>query len=344
MWQRYAIKHLRRRSQGMLARPAIPLTALQVAARDIALGRFDDGQYTFQDAACLCGTTDGEVVTDRDRYGLPATNVICAACGIVRATPRLRDTDLTLFYENDYRPLYAGASSPSDAFFQSRIEMGRRLLAYVTGLVPAGGKIADVGAGSGGLLIPLHDAGYSVVGCDVGGDFLERGRNLGLDLRHGSYETLANDGPFDLIVVSHVLEHVAEPAPFLTGLRELAKGDGKLYVELPGLRAVARDYGDPLRYFQNAHLWNFDLDSLSRTLSETGWSFVKGDEYIRALFVAGAARRVPGSSYASNLRALARAERLRHVNEIARRTRAHLVASRIRPIIAAVRSRLGVSA
>ena len=344
MAPRHAIEHLRRRSRGTLACPAIPLTAPQVVARDLALRRFDDGHYMLQDAVCLCGSTDGDVITDRDRYGLPATNVICTACGIVRATPRLRDADLTSFYEHDYRPLYAGASAPSGAFFESRIEMGRRLRAYVSGLVPAGGKIADVGAGAGGLLIPLRDAGYSVVGCDLGDDFLERGRDAGLDLRHGSYETLANDGPFDLIVVSHVLEHVAEPVPFLSGLRELAADNGKLYVALPGLRALARDYGDPLRYFQNAHLWNFDLDSLSRTLGETGWGLVKGDEGIQALFVAGAARRVPGSSYASNVRALARAERFRHINEIARRLRVRRVASRLRRLPAGVRRRLSLSA
>lgn len=306
-----ALAKLRKRSQGTLRRPAMRLSEEQRAARRRVLAAYESGELQTEETRCVCGGSEGPRVVDRDRYGLPAPSRICRGCGVVWATPRLTDESLEQFYDGDYRALYGGAATASDAFFGDQVRAGERLLDFAAGLKP-GATVVDIGCGAGGMLVPFRGAGHRVAGCDLGSRYLARGREEGLDLREGEFEVLDDLAPFDLVILSHVLEHVSDPLAFLRRLEPLMAAGGLLYVELPGLQRIGLMYGDPLRYFQNAHLWNFDLGSLEGLLRLAGWQCVRGTEEIRALFTPGVSDVVGvGSSYKKSLLALADAERHR---------------------------------
>ncbi|ODR99964.1 hypothetical protein AUC68_02325 [Methyloceanibacter methanicus] len=55
-------------------------------------------------------------------------------------------------------------------------------------------------------------------------------------------------GSFDVITLSHVLEHVPDPGTTLMQLRELLRGGGHLYIDTPNIDAIGHEvYG---RYWQ----------------------------------------------------------------------------------------------
>ena len=315
-----AITQLRRRSRRAREHPAKRLNPMQVAARDRVLHRIATSYYLTEAALCICGESTSIAVADLDRYGLPAPNVMCTRCGVVRTTPRFDAASLSRFYDEDYRPLYAGSESASDEFFADQVQHGRGVWTFVNPHGPYA-RVADVGCGAGGILMPFLKSGSTVAGCDLGSDYLERGRAEGLDLRHGSYDTLQDIGPFDLVILSHVIEHIRDPGEFLAGLHGIvAKESGLVYVEVPGLRDIAR-YGDPLAYFQNAHLFGFDLGTLTRLFESKGYRLVAGNENVQALFLANSAAgelRVDPSAVDANLRAIASAERHRRRNQLNR--------------------------
>jgi 2-polyprenyl-3-methyl-5-hydroxy-6-metoxy-1,4-benzoquinol methylase len=316
------------------------LAAEQLIARDRVLEHYQTGTYTVEPAACVCGHSDGVAVVELDRYGLPAPSRLCRARGIVWSTPQLTDRALARFYETDYRALYSGAAT--DTFLRHQISRGVKTRQYVSSFLDDRARVADVGCGAGGLLLPFREAGHNVIGCDLDETYLEHGRREGLDLRRGTYEALADLAPFDLVLLSHVVEHIAALPQFLAGVRSLLARDGLAYIELPGLRRISSSYGDPLRYFQNAHLWNFDLAALSRTLTRSGLRLVEGNEYIRAVFTPAAEDSAArsGSSYEQNLRALARAERRRVPATLYLRTRRYApTQARIRSGLRRLRSR-----
>lgn len=297
--------------------PPARFDVLQLMCRDTIIEKYDSGEYTQVARSCLCGAhrRTSRPLLPKDRYGLPSPSSICTVCGIVRTVPRLDDDSLTLFYNLEYRMLYTGNTQPTNEFFAKQIAKGLGAHQFVGDLLKPGGNVADVGCGAGGALIPFRDAGHTVVGCDLGADFLVRGRQEGLDLRHGDVSKIADAGPFDLILLIHVLEHVPDPVGFLThDILPLLADDGAVYIELPGLREIAR-FGDPLRYFQNAHLWNFDLRSLVWTAAAAGLKLREGDQWIHAVFTRGTIRQLPHDAKAAkkNLRALVRADRRRHV-------------------------------
>lgn len=313
---------LRARSTATLTSPAVPLNLEQSAARAEVLAAYETGEYAVEPVGCLCGEERGLEVVSRDRYGFPAPSLLCRRCGIVRSTPRLTTHSLESFYNRHYRRLYDGTARATEKFFAQQTFLGRRILRYARGVLPPDGVVADVGCGAGGMLLPFRAAGYDVVGCDLSSSYLDFGRSEGLDLRHGDLRALAERGPFDLVILSHVFEHIPDPIAFATNLRSLVKRDGVAYVEVPGLRNIPREYGDPLRYFQNAHLWNFDLATLRTTLARCGFELVRGDERIRSLFRPGhpvEASQANGPSALAT--SLARAERLAAISDPVRRFR-----------------------
>lgn len=333
------------RSRETRETPVVPLDSLQIATREQMLRKYADGTYSIVEVPCLCGAEGGRVVVERDRYGLPSPSVLCRDCGVVRASPRLADDSLAAFYDNEYQLLYTGASEAPDTYLKGQRIRGTNICRFVTGLLPAGSCVVDIGCGAGWALLAFREEGHRVAGCDLGATYLESGRAQGLDLRHGDHTTLTDIGPFDLVILSHVFEHLTDPRQLMDDIKPMLAPGGLVYIEVPGLQRISTDFGDPRRYFQNAHLWNFDLGSLTATMGGYGYRQVKGNEFIRSLFIPDDAV-VPADQggYDRAVRTLSRAEAARpfyegrrKVKSVARRMLGAQRASRLKRMAVSVR-------
>lgn len=135
-------------------------------------------------------------------------------------------------------------------------------MALVTGTIQgfAGtpGRVLDVGCGTGFLLERLAVEGWSGVGIDLSPDSVqlaeERLERLGFAEHVGAEVGSAYEppsGPFDLVTVTDVLEHLEDPRECLRAIkREIAPG-GLLVVStpnrrsLPGARRWLAEHGVP---------------------------------------------------------------------------------------------------
>ncbi|MCB9409865.1 class I SAM-dependent methyltransferase [Mycolicibacterium sp.] len=289
------------------------MNSLQIATRDRMIQKYADGSYTTVEVPCLCGAAGGLIVAELDRFGLPSPSVVCRACGVVRTSPRLSDDSLAAFYSNEYQPLYTGCLEASGSYLQVQGNRGMDISHFVEGLIPAGSRVVDFGCGAGWTLLPFHEAGHRVAGCDLGDTYLEAGRERGLDLRHGDHTTLADMAPFDLVILSHVFEHITDPKKLMEDIKPMLAPGALVYIEVPGLQTIQASHCDPMRYFQNAHLWSFDLGSLTAVMAGCGYRQVKGNEFVRSVFTPDeTAIPMDQGGYERAVRALARAEATRH--------------------------------
>lgn len=100
--------------------------------------------------------------------------------------------------------------------------------------VTPGGRLLDVGCGSGELLERLNGWGWQGEGLDFDELAVRMARKRGLKVRHGTLETQEYpDESFDAIVMSHVIEHVPEPLLFLQGCYRIIKPNGRLVLVTP---------------------------------------------------------------------------------------------------------------
>jgi 2-polyprenyl-6-hydroxyphenyl methylase / 3-demethylubiquinone-9 3-methyltransferase len=110
---------------------------------------------------------------------------------------------------------------------------------------PLEGKTAlDVGCGAGLLAEPLARLGARVTAVDASPELIAVAREhaaamgLEIDYRAGAVEELS--GEFDLITCMEVVEHVADPAAFVTALAKRLAPDGLLVLSTPNRTSWSR--------------------------------------------------------------------------------------------------------
>lgn len=100
----------------------------------------------------------------------------------------------------------------------------------------AGLKILDIGCGGGLLSEPMARLGASVIGADAAARNIPVAKvhaeqsGLEIDYRHTTAEDLAAEGyKFDVVLNMEVVEHVADPALYLSACNALLR-DGGLHI------------------------------------------------------------------------------------------------------------------
>lgn len=96
-------------------------------------------------------------------------------------------------------------------------------------------RALDAGCGAGGLLVRLTAAGWHAEGVEIDPLAVEVARRAsGCPVRAGDFRTAdLPRGAYDLVVLSHVFEHVADPVAALRRLRELLAPGGRVVLIYP---------------------------------------------------------------------------------------------------------------
>lgn len=268
----------------------LKLNSVQKVAKAQFLNKFFGGVYKLEERLCDCGADihDMELITKKDRYGLPVDTVICKKCGLIMTNPCLTQDSLNEFYDNEYRPLYVEDSS-DDEFFNNEYKKGQVIYEYLKSQLDFDkiSNVLEIGTGMGGILKAVEDnENVSVLGIDLGSDYIEKGKKRGVNLRQGNAGSLESEylNKFDLIIVCHVLEHFLDIESELKSISKLLSPGGYLYVEVPGVKDIPYSYRDFMGFLQNAHIRHFTLDTLSQLMKWNGYSLFTGDEKIRSIY------------------------------------------------------------
>ena len=165
-----------------------------------------------------------EVVSEADRRGLPLRAVICMDTGLVRNDPVPSDAELERFYGEEYRVAYKGSARPRR---RQILRNFRRATAHVRtnwDMLKAAMQVLEIGAGSGEIAFVMARRGKSVTGIEPNFHYAAYCREeLGLDVRTAHLAPdLFQPGEFDLIRLSHVLEHLNDPVRYLGQNRRVA--------------------------------------------------------------------------------------------------------------------------
>ena len=224
----------------------------------------------------LCGHDKSRPFDTRTFRGYTVHNRICTRCGMVYQSPRMSAEELEAFYAAEYRRLYQGAEGPSAKDLQVQQQRAQALLAFAQGRIPRVRRHLDIGC-SAGFLLKAFQKHYDceVRGIEPGNAYRQYTQPRGLTV----YPTLdallaAEEAPFDLVSMAHVLEHLPDPVGYLAALRQrLLTPDGWLLIEVPNL--YCHDS------FEVAHLTNFSAHTLRQTLRRAGYEIVRLEQHGR---------------------------------------------------------------
>ena len=224
----------------------------------------------------LCKSERSRPFDSRAFRGKPVMNRICQDCGLVFQSPRMTETESAAFYADEYRLLNEGSLDPTARNMAAQQARAEALLAFTSGLVEKVSRHLDVGCSMGILLQRFAEQFHcQPVGIELGEAHRARANKAGLTV-FASLEELENSGTahFDLISMSHVLEHLPDPVGYLIHLQE-ARLDpqGWLLLEVPNL--YAHDS------FEVAHLVSYSAHTLLQTLEKAGFEVLKLERHGR---------------------------------------------------------------
>lgn len=139
-------------------------------------------------------------------------------------------------------------------------------------------RLLDAGCGNGSFMSSAAEAGWKVSGVDPDPQAVATAKGLGLDVRQGSikvFEDLASC--FDVVTLSHVIEHVHDPKALIRDIYRLLRPGGTFFIETPNIDSVgSRIYKQHWRGVEAPrHLVLFNHKSLRDLLLEVGFEVVK---------------------------------------------------------------------
>ncbi len=208
----------------------------------------------------------------------------CDTCGLVQAISRPAPKALADYYALDYRRGGCYGSDVADVsrfpkdnlFYYNRGQSIAELVApYLPKETP---QILDVGAGYGHILYALgqkypHSTRLAIEFSEVCVDHLQ---SLGVKVCTQPVEELLPrmEQRFDLVVLSHVFEHLLEPRRVLELIHACLAPGGVLYIEVPNIPADAL-----LRYpdhiwaprYDEPHITFFSVSTLRTILASVGF-------------------------------------------------------------------------
>lgn len=141
-------------------------------------------------------------------------------------------------------------------------------------LAPRGGKLLDIGCGTGNFLAAARDAGYQVTGTELDRNAAKCAKErLGLQrvlpLTIAEFTEQTFEEKFDVVTFFEVLEHQTEPAEFLRRVKACLKPRGTIALSVPN-RERWLTGPDVLDYPPN-HFLRWNAAALKKFLEAQGF-------------------------------------------------------------------------
>lgn len=215
-------------------------------------------------------------ITDSS-YGQTLAIYRCAQCGFMQC----HDVDQVLaFYQVLSDEAYEAGRAERMVQASAIIHMAKSQIAR-TGGQP---RLLDVGAGSGILVEAAGRAGLSAEGVEPSNWLASTAHKHGCRVYQGVLPHPSIQGPYDIITIIDVIEHVDDPGALLRQARSLLRQDGILVVVTPDTGSfAARMMGWRWWHYRVAHIGYFNRQNLTllceredlnvRAWSRPGWFF-----------------------------------------------------------------------
>jgi SAM-dependent methyltransferase len=232
-------------------------------------------ELELETVACTICASDGSQLWKRiDQWRL----VRCDGCGLIYLNPRPTAESIRRVYQEAYFADRDIQYPSSGEQIEREIESRRVAIRRLTRETKLTGRFLDVGCAAGFLVAAAQREGWQAVGVDVS-DWSTRfaREQLGLDARTGNLEELDFEAPFDLIVMSHVAEHLPNPLRTLKAIYSILKPGGVLVVRGPNVGSFDRIWhGRAWRGYElPLHFYHFDVESYRRIMSQAGLNVYK---------------------------------------------------------------------
>jgi 2-polyprenyl-3-methyl-5-hydroxy-6-metoxy-1,4-benzoquinol methylase len=225
----------------------------------------------------VCGGDRSEILCEQSFRGLLGISggefrqviVICRDCGMSYTNPFLGDEVIESYYR--FMSTYDYAEHDYE-YGEPHKKRSERQVAYILSGTGQADEVLDIGCSIGYTLHLFRKRGSrQVIGVEPSPSCATIAKEkFGIEIKTGPFRKEIVEGRrFDVILLSHVLEHLKHPAAVLEDVRPMLKEDGALFVEVPDIDLF--DERDPYQ-FSFEHINYFNLQTLRNLMSRCGFA------------------------------------------------------------------------
>jgi len=159
----------------------------------------------------------------------------CSICGFVHVMPLPSEHDLQKFYQKDFyeteKPDYLKYAEEDREWWRATYNRYYELLEQHT----SGRTLLDIGSGPGYFLDAGAARGWNVIGFEPSTSAAAYAKERGSTVVNDVFaaDKAATHGPFDVVMLSLVLEHVPGPARVVAEAAQVLKPGGLLCIIVP---------------------------------------------------------------------------------------------------------------
>ena len=233
------------------------------------------------------------------RFGAPGRFDIarCDACGVEQTVPRPSADELAALYEAHYN---FGGSREESRYGRLRAALLAsplyRLWLAIDGDISfhgvncarPGQRLLDVGCNEGRGLALYRAGGFTVEGLEPNGVAAAQARSRGFTVHGEALGAFRPAQPFDVVVLSNVLEHALDPRRMLVEAGRLLAAGGELWVSCPNSESwLRRLFGRHwINWHVPYHIVHFSRATLVCLLGESGFAIGDSRQATPALWIA----------------------------------------------------------
>lgn len=218
-------------------------------------------------------------------YYTHQSNLIPSSSKLKRAYHFVRDCYLALaygYFPGDIRSRLKWLGALLYFFPGRRADVDFSVM-YLT--CKPGGRLLEIGCGSGALLDCMGSLGWRAEGLDIDPAAVEQARDKKLRVSCGTLEQQHYvDDTFDAVIMSHVIEHVPDPEGLLAECRRILKPGGVLSLVTPNVASFGSHYFgrswlhlDPPR-----HLMLYNCGTLHKLARKAGFAEIEIGTTVRS--------------------------------------------------------------
>jgi SAM-dependent methyltransferase len=245
----------------------------------------------------LCGSELERILSGLadTRFGTPGSYEVhrCSHCGLERTWPAPSLAELKTLYEAQYN--FGGETGTRYTRWRERFLASYlyRLWIRLDGDISfhakrGSGRLLDIGCNEGRGLQIYRSNGFQTEGLELNERAAMQARNAGFNVHTCLLGDYAPAAPYDVAVLSNVLEHSLDPRQMLRDVHRILAGGGKVWISCPSSRSWLRKVfgGSWINWHVPFHIFHFSPGTLRKLLADTGYKAVEIRQITPSLWVA----------------------------------------------------------
>lgn len=258
------------------------------------INNYANKNYKLIITKCLCGIKNDELLSSVDRHGVKFELVICKQCGLIRAKNYWDESSVIDFYKNHYRNIIytkINRVSLEERYNREKKHAESFKWPFINSILKKNMdkkfKIIDCGGGTGGTIGDYKNKCDCLI-VDYDEEYLNFAKKNNYKTLYGGLEEIQkNNVKFDLIILSHVVEHWNNFNKEIENLSSICDNNTLIYIETPGIDSLKDGrsrYDLLLRDIHYPHYYYFTSYVFNQIMLKFGFECIKFNNNYQGLF------------------------------------------------------------